>query len=134
MKKKFYSIAMLMLVIVLFKGDISYGIMDEMNYINIKLSKPLNNNHSINLESTMGFLIYEENDKLMEDGRKEFDENKRAEIYHEWGKLMNEELPYMYLTQNLNWDAVNARVKNWNTSPYVTFTNRSVLLEVEIGQ
>ena len=75
-----------------------------------------------------------ENDKLMEDGRKEFDEGKRAEIYHEWGKLMNEELPYMYLTQNLNWDAVNARVKNWNTSPYVTFTNRSVLLEVEIGQ
>lgn len=64
MKKKFYSIAMLMLVIVLFKGDISYGIMDEINYINIKLSKPLNNNHSINLESTMGFLIYEENDKL----------------------------------------------------------------------
>ncbi|WP_159436079.1 ABC transporter substrate-binding protein [Anaerosalibacter sp. Marseille-P3206] len=76
----------------------------------------------------------EENDKLMEAGRKEFDQNKRAEIYHEWAKLMNEELPYMFLTQNLHWDAVNERVKNWNTSPYIDFSNPSVIIGVEIEQ
>ncbi|WP_159436078.1 peptide-binding protein [Anaerosalibacter sp. Marseille-P3206] len=76
----------------------------------------------------------EENDKLMEAGRKEFDQTKRAEIYHEWAKLMNEELPYMFLTQNLEWEAVNERVSNWNTSPYVSFTNRNVILNVEIAQ
>ena len=76
----------------------------------------------------------EKNDKLLEAGRKEFDQNKRAEVYHEWAKLMNEELPYMFLTQNLNWDAVNERVKNWNTSPYITFTNPNVLRNVEIEQ
>ncbi|WP_077369447.1 ABC transporter substrate-binding protein [Anaerosalibacter sp. Marseille-P3206] len=76
----------------------------------------------------------EENDKLLEAGRKEFDLKKRVEIYQKWVKLMNEELPYMFLTQNLEWQAVNARVKNWNTSSFVEFTNPSIISNIEIEQ
>lgn len=83
--------------------------------------------------NSVGF-INEENDKLLEAGRKEFDQNKRAEIYQEWCKLMNEELPYMFLTQNLSWDAVNERVQNFNTSPFQDWTNRDVILNVELAQ
>lgn len=74
----------------------------------------------------------EENDKLMEEGRAEFDQEKRTEIYKEWSQLMNEELPYMFLTQANRWDAANSRVKNFETSPFQDFYNRDVLLKIEI--
>lgn len=76
----------------------------------------------------------EQNDELLAKGRTEFDQAKRAEIYQEWGKLVNDELPYMFLTQNLNWDVVNSRVKNFNTSSFVKFTNPSVILNLELEQ
>lgn len=74
----------------------------------------------------------EENDRLLEEGRREFDQDKRAEIYKEWGKLVNDELPYLFLTSNLHWDVVNNRVKNFNTSPFQKFNNREVLLDIEL--
>lgn len=64
----------------------------------------------------------------------EFDQEKRAAIYQEWVKLINEELPYMFMTQNLVWDVVNNRVKNFNTSPYETFTYPVTILNVELEQ
>lgn len=76
----------------------------------------------------------EENDKLIDEGRMEFDQEKRAAIYQEWVKLINEELPYMFMTQNLVWDVVNDRVKNFNTSPYETFTYPVTILNVELEQ
>jgi peptide/nickel transport system substrate-binding protein len=74
----------------------------------------------------------EKNDELIVKGRQEFDEAKRAEIYKEWAKLMNDELPYMYLTSNLNWDVTNSRVKNFNTSPFEKFTHPNVILGIEL--
>ena len=74
----------------------------------------------------------DKNDELLEKGRQEFDQDKRAEIYKEWGQLMNEELPYMFLTQSYRWDVVNKRVKNFETSPFQDFVYRDIILNVEL--
>src|SRR5699024_10918869 len=74
----------------------------------------------------------EENDKLLDAGVKEFDQEKRKEIYKDWGLLINEELPYLYIYIRENWDVYNTRVKNFNTSPYVDTNNPSVVLEMEL--
>jgi peptide/nickel transport system substrate-binding protein len=64
----------------------------------------------------------EENDKLIIEGRKEFDTGKRKKIMKKWANLINDELPYMFLTQNMNWDVYSKRVKNFKTSPFVDWT------------
>ncbi|GFN36516.1 peptide-binding protein [Tepidimicrobium xylanilyticum] len=79
----------------------------------------------------MGFRN-EKNDELLEAGRREVDPEKRAQIYQEWAALINEELPYMFINQGENWDVVNKRVKNFNTSPYQKFTSPDIILSVEL--
>lgn len=74
----------------------------------------------------------EENDKLLEQGREEFDQEKRAEIYKKWGQVMNEELPYMFLTQANRWDVANKRVKNFETTPFQDIQDRDVILNIEL--
>ena len=61
-------------------------------------------------------------DKLLEDGAKEFDFEKRAEIYQAFAKRMNELLPYMFMSQGKQWDVVNQRVKNFNATSYCNWT------------
>lgn len=74
----------------------------------------------------------EQNDKLLDAGRLEFDEAKRSEIYTDWALLVNEELPYMFLDQGIQSDFINSRVKNFNTSSYITFPQ--IIKEVELEQ
>ncbi|BEP28077.1 ABC transporter substrate-binding protein [Helicovermis profundi] len=61
-------------------------------------------------------------DKLLEEGSVEFDKAKRVKIYQEFALKMNEELPYMFLTQNTQWDVSNNRVKGLKISPYCDWT------------
>ena len=61
-------------------------------------------------------------DDLLERGSIEFDQETRKAIYKEFALAMNEELPYMFLSQGQDWDVVNARVKNFNVSPYENWT------------
>jgi len=60
--------------------------------------------------------------ELMKKGLVETDLKKRAEIYKEWGALINEELPYLFLNNNKNMWAVSSRVKNMNLSSYLDWT------------
>lgn len=60
-------------------------------------------------------------DELLESGRKEFDFEKRKKITQEAVEFINEELPYMFLTMNINWDVHSTRVKNFETSPFVSW-------------
>lgn len=76
--------------------------------------------------------VNEENDRLLEAGRREADPEKRAEIYKEWADLINEELPYMFINSGETWEIANKRVKNYSPSPYQKFTYPDVLLKVEI--
>lgn len=61
-------------------------------------------------------------DNSLVTGAKEFDPEKRKEIYQEYAKLMNEVLPYMFISQNTRWDVSNNRVENLQISPYCNWT------------
>lgn len=71
-------------------------------------------------------------DALLEDGVVEFDQAKRTAIYQEFALKMNEELPYMFISQTQDWDVANARVKNFQVSPYENWTYH--VEEIEITQ
>ncbi|MGB3366391.1 MAG: ABC transporter substrate-binding protein [Acidaminobacteraceae bacterium] len=61
-------------------------------------------------------------DVLLEKGAVEFNQEERVKIYQEFAVAMNEKLPYMFLTQNTQWDPSNTRVKNLRISPYANWT------------
>ncbi|MDL2220254.1 ABC transporter substrate-binding protein [Eubacteriales bacterium OttesenSCG-928-N14] len=50
--------------------------------------------------------------QLIEAGKTEFDQDKRAEIYNEWALLMNEELPILVVAYRNEIWAINDRVGN----------------------
>ncbi|NLL70223.1 MAG: peptide ABC transporter [Epulopiscium sp.] len=61
-------------------------------------------------------------DRLLEAGSKEFDFEKRKAIYQEFGKRMNELVPYMFLNQGDQWDVYNQRVKNFKATSFCDWT------------
>lgn len=65
----------------------------------------------------------DESDKLLKEGLKEFDQNKRKEIYNKWAKLMNDQLPYIFLSSSKDLWAVNSRVKGFKMSPFYYWTH-----------
>lgn len=56
-------------------------------------------------------------DRLMEAGRRELNQSKRAAIYHELHALLNEDQPYLWVVQVSSKWAVNRRVKGIELSP-----------------
>jgi len=56
-------------------------------------------------------------DKLLEEGRRTFDQSKRAEIYHEIHRLIYEDQPYLFLYAPDSLPIVNSRFKNVESSP-----------------
>ena len=72
----------------------------------------------------------DDSEKLINKALKETDINKRKEIYNEWGKLANEELPYLYLNQNKELMAVNMRVMGLNISPYMEWSESAYSLKL----
>jgi len=72
--------------------------------------------HSTSLWNDPGF-YNEESDALIEAGRTETDPEKRKEIYAEWQKLINKELPTMFLSYGVTIGAINQRVKGIDTNP-----------------
>lgn len=70
-------------------------------------------------------------DELIEAGRNEYDQEKRAEIYAEWAKLANEELPYMFVSIGTRIWGVNDRVKNMELGPYWTWTDALGTVELD---
>ncbi len=56
-------------------------------------------------------------DELIEMGRRETDPEKRKEIYAEWQRLINYELPTMFLNYSATIAAVNERVQGIETNP-----------------
>lgn len=59
------------------------------------------------------------NDELLDMASTEFDLDKQIEIFEEWALLFNEQVPYMLINNNEELECVNARVENYNTSPFV---------------
>ncbi|WP_281202626.1 oligopeptide ABC transporter substrate-binding protein [Cytobacillus kochii] len=66
-----------------------------------------------NAEWNFGRWVNEENDKLLNDAlsEKAFDKDYRKEVYVEWQKLFNEELPAIPLWENLDLYGINKRLQ-----------------------
>ena len=61
-------------------------------------------------------------DQLWIDGVAETDFNKRAEIYGDLYRILNEDVPVIIIYQRSDMWAANSRLENFNVSPYRTFT------------
>lgn len=64
----------------------------------------------------------DESEKLIEQGLRETDQQKRKEIYQQWIKLANEELPYLFLSYSDDAYGISSRVKGLKISPYEDWT------------
>jgi len=69
--------------------------------------------------------------ELVKKGKAEFDTEKRAVIYKEWAKIMNEEIPHVIIAYRNELFGVNNRVKGLNIDTFVKFPQsiKSVTLE-----
>ncbi|MFD3155575.1 ABC transporter substrate-binding protein [Haloimpatiens sp. FM7330] len=73
----------------------------------------------------------EEGEKLLQDGIKTIDTEKRKEIYQKWLKIANEELPYIFIAQDKDIWVVSSRVKGFDISPYMDFTFNIEKVEIK---
>jgi peptide/nickel transport system substrate-binding protein len=64
----------------------------------------------------IGF-INEEADRIIEEGRTEFDREKRAELYRRFHRILHEEQPYTFLFNRDNLVALDRRFSNVNEYP-----------------
>jgi len=60
-------------------------------------------------------------DKLMAEGKKELDVEKRKAIYKKMYQLINEDAVFIYMYQRTNMEAYNARAQGFDISPYKDF-------------
>lgn len=63
MKSKIYSALLLIIFLILFQNNSSSANIEKINYINIKITRPITNKQIVNLGSSGGFSIYEKSDK-----------------------------------------------------------------------
>lgn len=59
--------------------------------------------------------------ELVREGKKEFDTAKRAEIYKEWAKVMNTEIPHIIIAYRSEIFGINNRIKGMDLGTYITF-------------
>lgn len=64
-----------------------------------------------------------EADKMMEAGLSTFDLNQRKEIYKNFAKLMNEELPWVYFFSQNTKLAYNSQLEGFNPTTHLNFRN-----------
>ncbi len=68
--------------------------------------------------------------ELVKQGKAEFDTAKRAVIYKEWAKIMNEEIPHAIVAYRSEIWGINNRVKGMDIGTYQDFT--SVIKKITI--
>lgn len=92
---------------------------------------PYNIWHSTSLWNDPGF-YNEASDRLIEQGRLETDLEKRKEIYADWQRVINYELPSMFLNYGVAIGAINERVKGIDADPgpYGPLVGRQLLWKI----
>lgn len=73
----------------------------------------------------------DESDKLLKEGLTELDQTKRKEIYQKWAKLINEECPYIFLSQTKDLWVVNSRVKGYKLGSFTDWTHDIYKIELK---
>lgn len=71
-------------------------------------------------------------DRLIEQGQKELDIEKRKAIYSELYQILNEEVPVVLMYQRYNMNVINSRIQGFEITPYYDFT--ASLNQVYIAQ
>ncbi|MFC4778219.1 ABC transporter substrate-binding protein [Paenibacillus sp. GCM10023252] len=72
-----------------------------------------------------------EADKLLAQGISELEIDKRKPVYQELYKVLNDDLPYIFLYQRRDMWAVNARVQGFDMSPFREFTSDLHKIEIK---
>ena len=65
--------------------------------------------------------INTQSDELLDKATKTIDKNERKKIYAEWGKLINEEAPYVFLYSQNDIRAYNPKLEGYTYSAYSVF-------------
>lgn len=60
-------------------------------------------------------------DKLMAEGRKELDLEKRKEIYKQMYQELNKDVPLIFMYQRTNMEAISGRISGFDITPYKDF-------------
>jgi peptide/nickel transport system substrate-binding protein len=87
--------------------------------------------HSTSLWNDPGY-NNPESDRLIEQGRLETDLEKRKEIYSDWQRVINHDLPSMFLNYGVSIGALNDRVKGFDPDPgpYGPLVDRQLLSKI----
>lgn len=67
--------------------------------------------------------VNEKSDSLLAEGAKYLDQDKRKASYQEWAKLMNNEVPFVYLYDQNEGRAYTPKLKGYKPLTYVEFPN-----------
>ena len=71
----------------------------------------------------MGSYVNEDAEKLFKDGRMEFDQKKRSDIYKQWAKIANDDLPYLFCANRQQlWGVANTVKGLDKMGPYYDWT------------
>jgi len=63
-----------------------------------------------------------ESEKLINEGLREMDPKRRKEIYNKWFALINEQLPYLFVSQGKSMYVYNNRIRGLSVGPYNDWT------------
>ncbi|CCQ96576.1 Extracellular solute-binding protein family 5 [[Clostridium] ultunense Esp] len=77
--------------------------------------------HSKGTQNTLGY-SNPEVDRLIIEGQKALKQEDRKKIYQELYKVLNDDLPYIFLYQRYNMNTFNARLTGFDISPYKDFS------------
>lgn len=69
--------------------------------------------------------------ELVKKGKAEFDNTKRAVIYKEWAKIMNEEIPHVIIAYRSEIWGINNRVKGMDLGTYSDWVQRLKEISIE---
>lgn len=80
--------------------------------------------------NSIGF-YNERAEELFKAGLTEYDQDARAEIYKEWAKIANEEMPYIFIAIREEMWGVSNRVKGLELGPYYDWSYQVTDIEIE---
>ncbi|MDD3223372.1 MAG: ABC transporter substrate-binding protein [Clostridium sp.] len=72
-----------------------------------------------------------ESDKLLKQGLSELNQSKRKQIYAKWAKLINDECPYVFVSQGKELWAINSRVKGYKLGAFSDWSRNVEKLQLK---
>jgi len=78
-----------------------------------------------------GGFVNQKSDQLIEDALKEHDQNERSNLYKSLGELINKELPYIFVSMDIETWGVNNRVKNMELNPFCSWVDNLENIELK---